>query len=53
MNKILEKIKKKIDDIQSDCLDDHYNFKNSYDEGKYDGLSQLENYIDNISGKKQ
>ena len=48
MNRILEKIKKRIDEIQSDCLDDHYNFKNSHNEGVFEGLSKLESYIESL-----
>jgi hypothetical protein len=48
MNRILDKIKKRIDEIQSDCLDDHYNFKNSHNEGVFEGLSKLESYIESL-----
>ena len=47
MNKI-EKIKTEIDRLQSSMLDENSNFKSQYDQGIFDGLSILENFIDSL-----
>lgn len=47
MNKI-EKIKTEIDRLQSSMLDENSNFKSQYDQGIFDGLSLLENFIDSL-----
>lgn len=47
MNKV-EKIKDEIDRLQSSTLDENSNFKSQYDQGIFDGLSILENFIDSL-----
>ena len=43
-----EKIKAEIDRLQSSTLDENSNFKSQYDQGIFDGLSLLENFIDSL-----
>lgn len=47
MNKV-EKIKAEIDRLQSSTLDENSNFKSQYDQGIFDGLSLIDNFIDSL-----
>ena len=47
MNKA-EKIKAEIDRLQSSTLDENINFKSQYDQGIFDGLSLIDNFIDSL-----
>lgn len=47
MSKV-EKIKAEIDRLQDTTMDENRNFKSQYDQGIFDGLSLLENFIDSL-----
>lgn len=47
MNKI-EKIKAEIDRLQETTMDENSNFKSQYDQGIFDGLSIIDNFIDSL-----
>ena len=45
-------VKTEIDRIQNTTMDKNKNFTSSYDEGKFDALTLLENYIDSLDVKE-
>lgn len=47
MNKV-EKIKAEIDRLQETTMDENSNFKSQYDQGIFDGLSLIDNFIDSL-----
>ena len=47
MSKV-EKIKAEIDRLQETTMDENSNFRSQYDQGIFDGLSLLENFIDTL-----
>ena len=47
MNKA-EKIKAEIERLQSSTLDENSNFKSQYDQGIFNGLSLIDNFIDSL-----
>lgn len=47
MNKI-QKIKAEIDRLQETTMDKNSNFKSQYDQGIFDGLSLIDNFIDSL-----
>ena len=48
MNKQVEKIKAEIERLQDLTMDENKNFKSSYDEGIFDGLSKIESFIGSL-----
>lgn len=45
-------VKTEIDRIQNTTMDKNKNFTSFYDEGKFDALTLLENYIDSLDVKE-
>lgn len=54
MNEYINKasVVAEIDRIQNTTMDKNKNFTSSYDEGKFDALTLLENYIDALEVKE-
>ena len=45
---VIEKISNEITRLQDETMDKNTNFRSSYHEGIYDGLTKIENFIDEL-----
>ena len=45
---MIDKIKAEIERLQTLTMDDNKNFPNSYNEGMFDALTRIDNFIDSL-----